>query len=83
MFILKFIQKFMTQPTFIDLHPNEHWQGLHYCPSVVSLDRFVPNETENLNVSFFNIITRINESKTLAKHISCEFKCKFDDRKFK
>ena len=29
----------------------------------------------------FNIITRINESKTLTKHISCECKCKFDGRK--
>ena len=28
----------------------------------------------------FNIITGINESKTLTKHISCECKCKFDER---
>ena len=28
----------------------------------------------------FNIITRINESKTLTKHLSCEGKCKFDNR---
>ena len=28
----------------------------------------------------FNIITWINESKTLTKHISCEFKYKFDGR---
>ena len=27
------------------------------------------------------MITVINESKTLAKHISCECKCKFDGRK--
>ena len=27
------------------------------------------------------MITEINESKTLAKHISCECKCKFDKRK--
>ena len=27
----------------------------------------------------WNIITGINESKT-AKHVSCEFKCKFDGR---
>ena len=27
------------------------------------------------------MITGINESKTLAKHISCEFKCKFDEQK--
>ena len=29
----------------------------------------------------FNIITGINEWKTLAKRISCECKCKFDGRK--
>ena len=29
----------------------------------------------------FNIITGTNESKTLATHISCECKCKFDGRK--
>ena len=29
-----------------------------------------------------NIITGINWSKTLAKHVSCESKCKFDGRKF-
>ena len=40
----------------------------------------VPNKTEDLNLSVFNIITRINESKTLTKHISCECKCKFDGR---
>ena len=27
------------------------------------------------------MITRINESETLTKHISCECKCKFDGRK--
>ena len=27
------------------------------------------------------MITGINESRTLAKHISCKCKCKFDDRK--
>ena len=28
------------------------------------------------------MITGINESKILTKHISCEGKCKFDGRKF-
>ena len=27
------------------------------------------------------MITGINESRTLTKHISCECKCKFDGRK--
>ena len=28
----------------------------------------------------FNIVTGTNQSKTLKKHISCEYKCKFDGR---
>ena len=28
----------------------------------------------------FNIITDINQSKILTKHISCESKCKFDGK---
>ena len=34
----------------------------------------VPKKTEDLNLSVFNIITGINESKTLTKHISYEWK---------
>ena len=41
----------------------------------------VPNKTEDLNLSVFNIIVGINKLKTLARHISCECKCKFDGRK--
>ena len=68
-------QKCMTQPTLINLHPNEYSQELHYYPFVINLDRCaggrntlddlfnkvcVPNETEDLNLRVFNIITRIN-----------------------
>ena len=38
----------------------------------------IPNKTEDLNLSVFNIITEINESKTLTKYISCEHKSRFD-----
>ena len=38
----------------------------------------VPNKTEDLYLSVFNIVTRINESKTLIMHISCECVCKSD-----
>ena len=38
----------------------------------------VPNKTEDLYLSVFNIITGINELKTLTKHVSC--KCEFDGR---
>ena len=40
------------------------------------------SKTENVNLNVFNMITRRNESKRLAKRISCNCKCKFDDRKY-
>ena len=38
------------------------------------------NKTEDLNLTVFNMITGIIESKTLTKHISYECKCKLDGR---
>ena len=35
----------------------------------------------DLNHSVFNMITKLNESKTLTKHISCACKCIFDGKK--
>ena len=82
--------------THIDLNPDEFNQGLHYCPSVVNLDKYngsynslndpsgtkcVPNKTEDVNFNFFNMIARINELKILAKHISSKCKCKSDGTK--
>ena len=78
-----------TQPTVLNLHPNEYTQGFHYYPIAVNLDRCVgscntlndlstkgcvPKKTEVLNLSVFNKITGINKSKILTKHISCECK---------
>ena len=72
-------QECMTQPTLINLHPNEYSQEFHYYPFAVKLDRCVgscntlndlsnkvcvPNKTKDLNLSMFKIITGINESKT-------------------
>ena len=34
-------QKYMTQPTLINLHPNEYSQDFHYYPFAVKLDRCV------------------------------------------
>ena len=89
-------QKCMIPPTLINLHPIEYSQEFHYYPFAVKLGRCfgscntlndlsnkvrIPNKAETLNLSLFNVITGINEFKTLAKHISCECKCKFDGRK--
>ena len=75
-------QKWMTQPTFINLHPNEYSQEFQCYSFAVKLDRCVgscntlndlsnkigvPDKTEDLNLSLFNIITGINELKTLTK----------------
>ena len=89
-------QQFMIQPTPINLHPNEYSQRLRYCPFAVNLDRSiesyntlndlsnrvcVPNKTEDLNLSAFNMITGINELKTFTKHIPCKCEYNFDSRK--
>ena len=70
-------QKCVTQPTLINLHPNEYCQELHYYAFAVNLDRCtrscnilndlssevcVSDKTEDLNLSIFNMITGINES---------------------
>ena len=88
--------KCMIRPTLINLHPNEYSQKFHYYPFAVRLDGCVgscntlndlsdkvcvPNKTKKLNLSVFNMITGISESKILTKDISCDFKCRFDGRK--
>ena len=79
-------QKWKNQPTLINLHPNEYSQEFNYYSFAVKLDRCagscntindlsnkvcIPNKTEDLNLSVFNMITGINESKILTKHLSC------------
>ena len=49
---------------------------------MISLIKYVfQKKTKDLNLSIFNIITGINESKILTKHVSRECKCKFDSKK--
>ena len=89
-------QKCTIKPTLINSHPNEYSQEFPYCPFAIKLDRCVgscntlndlsnkiclPKKTEDLNLSICNMITGINESKTLTKHILCECECRFDGRK--
>ena len=79
--------------TLINLHPNKCSQESHYHPFAVILERCVGscntlnnllikykffNKAEDLNLSVYTMITGINESKTLAKHLLSECKCKFD-----
>ena len=81
-------QKYMIiEPILINSHPNKYSEKFHYYPFSVKLDRCVgvcntlndwsnkvcvPNKTEDLDLSVFNMITGINEAKALKKHISCE-----------
>ena len=44
----------------------------------ISANARVPSKTKDVNVKGVNMITIINEAKTLSKHISCKCKCKFD-----
>ena len=78
-------EKCEIQPTFVNLHPNEYSQKFHYYPFTIKLDKYVgscntlndlpikvcvPNKTEDLNLVVFNIITGINESKTLVNGVT-------------
>ena len=88
-------QKCEIQPILINLHLNEYRQEFHYYLFATKLDVLevvntlndlsykvcVSNKTEDLNLSVFNRITGINESKTLTKHISCKCECRFEERK--
>ena len=66
---------------------------LNYYPFIIILDKYngccnavddlptkicVPSETKDVNVEVFNTITKINEAKTLVKHISRDCECKFN-----
>ena len=76
----------MVRPTPIDLNPAE----LKYYALMITLDKCtgssnvlspeicVRKETKDKNVKSFNVITNKNEAKTMAKHILCDCKCKFN-----
>ena len=83
----------MTQPVFINLHPNDYSQEFQDYSFSFNLNKCVgscntlndlsnkvcvPNKTENVNLIVLNMITGINELKKLTKQISCECKCKLD-----
>ena len=41
----------------------------------------IPNKIKDVNLKVLDMMKGKNESKTLIKHISCEWRCKFDGRK--
>ena len=82
-------EPYMTGSTLIDLSPVE----INYYLFMIGLDKYnvgcntvhnlsikicVPTETKDLNVKVFDKITRVNEVKTLVKHISSDCKRKLN-----
>ena len=63
-----------TVKNFTIIHFQLNYINVCSCNTLNDLSNkvYVPNKTENLNLSVFNMITGINESKTLTKHILCE-----------
>ena len=69
----------MTRPTLIDDIPVE----LNYYPFMISLVEVIMSylqkyvlQKKDISVKVFNIITNKNKAKTMAKHISYDFKRK-------
>ena len=46
--------------------------------NVLSPKMCVLNETKDINVKAFNMITNKIEAKKMTKHIACDCKCKFN-----
>ena len=46
--------------------------------NVLSPKICVPKVTKDVNLKVLNMITNKNEAKTMAKHFSCNCKCKFN-----
>ena len=78
----------MIRPTLTDLNPV----ALKNYPLMISLNKCngscnsihdlstkicVPSKTKDINVKVFNMITNKYESKTMVKHNSCDWKCKY------
>ena len=47
----------------------ERYNGSCNTPNDPSNEIYVPNKTEDVNLSIFNMVVRINKSKTLTKHM--------------
>ena len=77
----------MVTPTLIDMNPVEHKY-----PFVITLDKrsgscnalspkiCVTKKTKGIYIKAFHMITNKNEAKQIAKYISRDCKCNFDNR---
>ena len=88
--------KIQPYSTLIKVDPNEYSQEFQHYPFAVKFSRCVgscntlnhlsnkicvANKTD-LNLSRFSMITRMNKTETLTKHISHKCKNKFDGKKY-
>ena len=76
----------MATPTLIDLNLVE----FKYYPFMISLDKCsgscnilspqicVPKEAKDINIKVFKMIRNKNDAKAMTKHISFDWKCKFN-----
>ena len=64
----------------IDLWLLNKFNGSCNTLSKISIKICVPSKTENINLNVIILITELNESKTLTKHISYKCKCKLDSK---
>ena len=76
----------MVKPTLI----NRNLLELKYYPFMISLNKFdgscndlsrkicVSEQTKDINVKAFGLITNKEEAKAITEHISCDCKCKFN-----
>ena len=74
-------------PTLIHLNPVE----LKYYPftiilnictgsfNILSPKICVPKETKDVNDKAFNMIANKNDADIMTEHISCDYKCKFNN----
>ena len=63
----------MTKPTLIDLNPVEFSYLF-----MISIEKC--SDLRDIDVKVFNTMTRINEAKTLIKHVLCDCKCKSNSK---
>ena len=75
-----------VRPTLIYLNPVK----VKYYSFMVGLDKYsgncnvlspklcVSKERKDINIKVFNMITNKNGAITMAKHISCDYECKFN-----
>ena len=83
-------ETFEIRPTFNEYSQEFHCNsflvklGIYFgsCNTLIDLSSkvYIPNKTEDFSLSVSNTITGIYQSKSLTKHLSCEYKCRFDGK---